>query len=56
MDASYCQTSLGGDGVSHQQFLHLLEKQDKKGFNDLATLLSQLPMPAQGFACSMSVA
>ena len=40
MDASYCQTSLGGDGVSHQQFLQLLEKQDKKGFNDLATLLS----------------
>ena len=39
------------------KFLQLLEKQDKKGFKDLATILSekQLPKPAQGLACSMSV-
>ena len=35
------------------KFLQLLEK---KGFKDLATLLSQLPKPAQGSASSMSVA
>ena len=27
------------------KFLQLLEKQEKKGFKDLATLLSQLPKP-----------
>ena len=29
------------------KFLQRLEKQEKKGFKDLATLLSQLPKPAQ---------
>ena len=38
------------------KFLELLEKQEKKDFKDLATLLSHLPKPAQGSACSMSVA
>ena len=38
------------------KFLQLLEKQEKQGFKDLATLLSQLPKPAQGSARSMSVA
>ena len=33
-----------------------MEKQEKKGFKDLANLLSQLPKPLQGSACSMSVA
>ena len=33
-----------------------MEKQEKKGFKDLATLLSHLPKPAQGSARSMSVA
>ena len=39
------------------KFLQQLEKQEKKGFKDLATLrlLSQLPKPAQGSARSMSV-
>ena len=36
--------------------MQLLEKQEKKGFKDLVTLLSQLPKPAQGSSCSMSVA
>ena len=38
------------------KFLQQLEKQEKRGFKDLATLLSQLPKPAQGSARSMSVA
>ena len=38
------------------KFLQRLEKQEKKGFNDLATLLSQLSKPAQWSARSMSVA
>ena len=38
------------------KFLQRLEKQEKRGFKDLATLLSQLPKPAQGPARSMSVA
>ena len=40
------------------KFLQLFEMQEKKGsgFKDLATLLSQLPKPAQGSASSMSVA
>ena len=38
------------------KFLQLLEKQEKKGFKDLATLLSHLPKPAQGSARSISVA
>ena len=40
------------------KFLQLFEMQEKKGsgFKDLATLLSQLPKPAQGSARSMSVA
>ena len=41
------------------KFLQRLEKQEKKGFKDLATLLSHLPKPAQawqGSARSMSVA
>ena len=33
-----------------------MEKQEKKGFKDLATLLSHLSKPAQGSARSMSVA
>ena len=37
-------------------FLLLLEKQEKKGFKDLATILSQLPKPAQGSVHFMSVA
>ena len=37
-------------------FLQWLEKQEKKSFKDLATLLSHLPKPAQGSARSMSVA
>ena len=32
------------------KFLQLLEKQEKKGFKDLATLLSHLPKTAQGSA------
>ena len=38
------------------KFLQRLEKQEKRGFKDLATLLSQLPKLAQGSACSISVA
>ena len=38
------------------KFLQLLEKQEKRGFKNLATLLSHLPKPAQGSACSTSVA
>ena len=37
-------------------FLLLLEKQEKKGFEDLANTLSQLPKPTQGFVRSMSAA
>ena len=50
---------MGSDGASHQQIsgeVGLLEKQEKKGFKDLATLLSELPKPAQESASSMSVA
>ena len=38
------------------KFLQRLEKQEKRGFKDLATLLSQLPKLAQGSARSISVA
>ena len=38
------------------KFLQQLEKQEKRGFKDLATLLSHLPKPAPGSARSMSVA
>ena len=38
------------------KFLQRLEKQEKRGFKDLATLLSHLTKPAQGSARSMSVA
>ena len=38
------------------KFLQLLEKQEKKGFKDLATLLPQLPKPVQGSVRSMPVA
>ena len=38
------------------KFLQQLEKQEKRGFKDLATLLSHLTKPAQGSAGSMSVA
>ena len=38
------------------KFLQLLEKQEKRGFKNLATLLSHLPKPAQGSTSSMSVA
>ena len=37
-------------------FLQQLDKQEKKGFKDMANLLSLLPKPAQGFVHSMSVA
>ena len=39
------------------KFLQQLEKRQKKGqgFKDLATLLSELPKPAQGSTCSISV-
>ena len=36
------------------KFLQRLEKQEKEGFKDLVTLLSQLAKPAQGSARSMS--
>ena len=38
------------------KFLQRLEKQEKRGFKDLATPLSQLPKLAQGYARSISVA
>ena len=38
------------------KFLQRLEKQEKRGFKDLATLLSHLTKPAQGSARSISVA
>ena len=38
------------------RFLLQLEKQGKKGFKDLASVLSQLPKPAQGSVTSFSVA
>ena len=38
------------------QFLVQLEKQEKKGFKDMASMLSQLPKPAQGSVSSISVA
>ena len=38
------------------KFLQRLEKQEKKGFKDLATLLSHFPKPAKGSSYSMSVA
>ena len=38
------------------KFLLQLEKQEKKGFKDLANILSQLPKPAQGSVRSISVA
>ena len=38
------------------KFLQLLEKQEKKGFKDQATLVSHLPKPAQGSSSFMSVA
>ena len=37
-------------------FLLWLEKNEKKSFKDLATILSQLPKPAQGSVRFMSVA
>ena len=37
-------------------FLLWLEKKEKKSYKDLATVLSQLPKPAQGSVRSMSVA
>ena len=38
------------------KFLQRLEKQEKRGFKDLASLLSHLPKTAQGSARSISVA
>ena len=38
------------------KFLQLLEKQEKKGFKDLASSLSHLPKPVQGSVRSISVA
>ena len=46
---------LGGKKRDHK-FLLQLEKQEKKGFKDLANILSQLPKPAQGSVRSISVA
>ena len=40
----------------NKRFLQRLEKQEKKGFKDLATVLSHLPKPAQGPGSAMSVA
>ena len=37
-------------GQAINKFLQLLERQEKKGFKDLASLLSHLPKTAQGFA------
>ena len=41
---------------SINNFILWLEKQEKKSFKDLATVLSQLHKPAQGSVRSMSVA
>ena len=38
------------------KFLVQLEKQERNGFKDLASVLSQLPKPAQGSATSLSLA
>ena len=38
------------------KFLVQLEKQERNGFKDLASVLSQLPKPTQGSATSLSVA
>ena len=38
------------------RFLLQMEKQEKKGFKDLASVLSQLPKPAQGSVRCISVA
>ena len=38
------------------QFSVQLEKQEKKGFKDMASVLSQFPKPAQGSVSSISVA
>ena len=38
------------------RFLLQMEKQEKKGFKDLASVLSLLPKPAQGSVCPISVA
>ena len=38
------------------RFLLQMEKQEKKGFKDLASVLSPLPKPAQGSVCPISVA
>ena len=34
-------------------FLQQLDKQEKKGFKDLASVLSLLPKPAQGSVCEI---
>ena len=39
-----------------KRFLLQMEKQEKKGFKDLASVLSLLPKPEQGSVCPMSVA
>ena len=38
-------------GQASNKFIQRLERQEKKGFKDLASLLSHLPKTAQGFAC-----
>ena len=35
-----------------KRFLLQMEKQEKKGFKDLASVLSLLPKPAQGAVCT----
>ena len=53
MDARPDQEEIG---QAINKFLQQLEKQETKGFKDLAALLSHLPKTAQGSASSMSVA
>ena len=48
MDARPDQEEMG---QAINKFLERLEKQEKKGFKDLAALLSHLPKTAQGLAC-----
>ena len=44
-----------GVHVAVHSNLQRLEKQEEKGFKDLATLLSQVPKPAQGSASSVAM-
>ena len=58
MDARPVQGEMEQANEAINNFLQLLEKQEKKGFKDLATLqslLTQLPKPAPWSALSKSV-